>query len=78
MVDSKILSNETTTIEQIYDIFLVLTKVEMVTNKKYLGNYWENYYFENVRKIMINFSLNKKMNKSKSLIEPLILMFNLI
>ena len=78
LVDSKILLNESTTIEQIYDIFLVLTKVEMVTNKKYLGNYWENYYFENVRKIMINFSLNKKMNKSKSLIEPLILMFNLI
>ena len=78
LVDSKILLNESTTIEHIYDILLILAKVEKVTNKKYLGNLWENYYFENVKKIMINFSLNKKMNKSKSLIEPLILMFNLI
>ena len=69
MLESKILLNESLSIEYIYAILNILFSSFFLLNQKFFGEYILNNVYENVKKIMMNFSLDKKVNKSKFLLD---------
>ena len=69
ILETKILLNESLSIEYIYVILNILFSASFILNQKFIGEYIQNSVYENVKKIMINFSLDKKVNKSKFLLD---------
>ena len=72
VIETKILLNESTSIEYIYVILNILCSASCVINQIFLGEYIRLNVFENVRKILMNFSLDKKTNKSKMVLDNII------
>lgn len=66
IIETKILQNESVNIEYIYVILNILFTQNKFINQKFIREYFYQNSFEIVKKILINFSLDKKMNKSKS------------
>ena len=62
MISSKILENENLSIRDIYLVLLVLYIGIKVVNINFLGNYFKGKPFENIKKILLDYSLNKKKN----------------
>ena len=73
IIETKILLNESTSIEYIYVILNILYSASYIVNQKFLGEYILNNVYDNVKKILMNFSLDKKMNKSKFILDNIIL-----
>ena len=76
VLETKILLNESLSIEYIYVILNVFNSAHYLINHKFIGTYIKVHVYENVRKILINFSLDKKMNKSKFMFENIIVYFD--
>ena len=72
MIETKILLNESLSIEYIYTILNILMGQCLIVNQKFIGDYIYKNCFENIKKILIKFSLDKKINKSKNLIENIL------
>ena len=71
VMETKILMNENSSLEQIYVVINVLAKTSYLINQKFIGEYFENC-LENIKKILINFSLDKKVNKQKYIFDIII------
>ena len=72
VLETKILLNESLSIEYIYTIFNVFMAASLLVNQKFLGEYIYKNCFENIKKILMKFSLDKKVNKSKIWVENII------
>ena len=72
VIETKILMNESISIEYIYMILNVLYVTLPAINHKFLGEYIEKNCLENIEKILLKLSLDKKMNKSKFVVEEII------
>ena len=72
VIETKILMNENSSLEQIYIVINVLAKTSYLINQKFIGVYFEKNCLENIKKILINFSLDKKVNKQKYIFETII------
>ena len=64
--------NESISIEYIYMILNVLYVTLPAIHHKFLGDYIEKNCLENIEKILLKLSLDKKMNKSKFVVEEII------
>ena len=73
LLETKILLNESLSIEYIYVILNIFDSAHYLINHNFLGTYINEHVYENVKKILINFSLDKKMNKSKFIFENIII-----
>ena len=72
IIESKILSNESTSIEYIYAILDILITAFPIINQKFFAEYIEKNCFENIKNILIKFSLDKKVNNRKIYFEKII------
>ena len=72
LIEKKTLLIESINIEYIYVILNILNSASYLINQKFLGEYFEKNGYENIKKILINFSLDKKVNKSKFILENII------
>ena len=72
ILETKILLNESLSIEYIYTILNILTGAVLIINQKFFGDYIYKNCFENIKKILMKFSLDKKINKSKIWIENIL------
>ena len=73
MVESKILENESTPIEYLYIILTILYSNFRAFNKQFIGKYFNDKVYENIKNILMNYSLDKKKNKSKNILKSLII-----
>ena len=69
VIESKILINESTSIELIFAVLDILISAMKIINQKFLSEYIEQNCFDNIKKIFINYSLDKKSSKKKSYFE---------
>ena len=68
VIESRILINESTSIELIFAVLDILISAMKIINQKFLSEYIEQC-FDNIKKIFINYSLDKKSSKKKSYFE---------
>ena len=73
IIETKILTKETTSINYLYTILNIFVSTARIINQKFLGEYLEKNCFENIKKILINYSLDKKVNISKTVLDNIIL-----
>lgn len=73
IVETKILENESTPIEYLYIILSILYSNFRVINRQFMGKYFIENVYENIKKILMNYSLDKKKNKSKNILKNLII-----
>ena len=67
VIESRILINESTSIELIFFFLYILISAMKIINQKFLSEYIEQNCFDNIKKIFINYSLDKKSSKKKIL-----------
>ena len=72
VIETKILINESISIEYIYTILDIFMGGNMIINHKFLGEYIYKNCYENIKNILMKFSLDKKVNKSKNVIENIV------
>ena len=60
IIETKILLNESTSIEYIYVILNILYSASYIVNQKFLGEYILNNVYDNVKKILMKFSLDNR------------------
>ena len=77
MLESKILMDESTSIEKIYTVLNILMCSYNILNQRFIGEYIEKNCLENIKKILMKFSLDKKVNKQKLQIENILLYLQL-
>ena len=73
LIESKIFLNENLAIEYIYVTLNVLFSASDLTNHRFIGEYFKQNCYENVKKILFKFSLEKKINKAKFILENIII-----
>ena len=73
IIESSIFNNESLGIDYIYAILNILYSASYLINKKFLGEYFENNCYEKVKNILLKFSLDKKVNKQKFVLENIII-----
>ena len=71
MIESKILENESAPIEYFFIIFSLLYSNYKVVNIQFLGKYFIEKVNENIKQILMNYSLDKKKNISKYIIKSM-------
>ena len=71
MIESKILENESTPIEYLYIILSIIYSNYKVVHKRFIGKYFIENVYENMKQILMNYSLDKKKNKSKNVLKNL-------
>ena len=71
MIESKILENESTPIEYFYIILFILYNNYRVVNRQFIGKYFIENVYENIKQILMNYSLDKKKNISKNILKNL-------
>ena len=69
MISSNILENENIPVIDIYLVLLVLYVGIKIVNINFLGNYFKGKPFENIKKKLLDYSLNKKKNINKITID---------
>ena len=62
MIESKILENESTPIEYLYIILSIIYSNYKVVHKRFIGKYFIENVYENMKQILMNYSLDKKKN----------------
>ncbi len=72
MISTKILENESIPIEYIYITLLILYSCYMIVNHSFMGKYFKEKVYDNIKKILLDYSLNKKKNISKIIIDNVI------
>jgi hypothetical protein len=77
ILESKILMDESTSIEKIYTVLNILMCSYNILNQRFIGEYIEKNCLENIKKILMKFSLDKKVNKQKLQIENILLYLQL-
>ena len=72
LLSTKVLENETLSIEYIYTFLNLLVFLDRLINQRFIGKYFYEKCFENIKKILLDVSLNKKKNISKVLIDGIV------
>ena len=72
-IETKILEKNDISIEYIYVILNVLCFSLKIINQHFIGEYFYKNCFQNLKKILLNFSLDKKTNKSKIVMDNIII-----
>ena len=73
LIEKKTLLTENLSIDYIYVTLNILYSSGDLINQRFLGEYFEKNGYENIKKILINFSLDKKVNKPKFIFENIII-----
>ena len=73
LIEKNPLIIETINIEYIYVILNIIFSTHYFINQRFFGEFFKNNGYENIKKILINFSLDKKVNKPKFIFENIIL-----
>ena len=71
MIESKILENESAPIEYFFIIFSLLYSNYKVVNRQFIGKYFIENVYENIKQILMNYSLDKKKNISKNILKSM-------
>ena len=66
---TRILENESLPIEYIFNILSTIYAFSRFINQKYFSKYFYEKCFENIKKILLNYSLNKKQDIPKLIVE---------
>ena len=72
IISTKILENESLPIEYIYTILTVLYMTHMIVNQSFTGKYFQEKVYDNVKKNLLDYSLNKKKNIPKLIIDNIL------
>ena len=72
ILSTNILQNESLSVEYMYNILNILFSFCRIINQRFIGKYFYEKCFENIKKILLDVSLNKKKNVSKVQIDYLI------
>ena len=69
LISTKILENEALPIEYIYSTLFIIFSINKLINRNFIGKYFYENCYENIKKILLDYSLNKKKNISKIYID---------
>ena len=72
LISTKILEKEDLPLQYIYIILNIIFAVNRISNRRFIGKYFYEKCFENIKKILLDYSLNKKNIISKFFIENII------
>ena len=75
---TKILENESLPIEYIYIILNILYVFNNIVNKRFIGKYFYEKCYDNIKNILLNYSLNKKNIISKVYIDNIFIFIDKI
>ncbi len=61
LISTKILEKEDLPLQYIYIILNIIFAVNRISNRRFIGKYFYEKCFENIKKILLDYSLNKKI-----------------